>query len=545
MLAQVAVANSYSFANSARAMSGADSPATSPKFTKITSDPITAAIGRATGIGVADYNGDGFEDVFISVVYGSNVLYTNAGNGSFQRVNPNPVASGTLASAGGVWGDYDNDGFPDLFVSVNNQANDLLYRNADGTSLSRITAGSPVSSGGRGNGCAWIDYDCDGYLDLYVCNSDQNNFLYRNLGNGTFKRLTTNTIVTATGNSQACTWGDYDNDGYPDLFLGKGVGNNLLYHNERNGKFSAMPGLPMSKEGSGVGAAAWVDYDNDGFSDLFVPNYNQTAFLYHNNGDGTFLKVTNSALTIDILQATSSAWADYDNDGYLDVFITQIGKPNLLFHNDGNGNFTKIMDAPAFDEIGESTSAAWVDIDNDGFSDLILPNYHANKGELFRNNGNGNHWIAINCEGRTSNRSAIGAKVRIKTVIAEKEMWQLREIGFQADPRAQFGLGSATNVSEVRVEWPSGIVQRVFNVAADQFLRLCEPSELSVQRKQDSRTITVTLTGGAGQVYEIQGSRDLQRWERIQTVTNLNPNQEVEVRSDANQSFFFRSREKH
>jgi hypothetical protein len=306
-----------------------------------------------------------------------------------------------------------------------------------------------------------------------------------------------------------------------------------------------MPGLPMSKEGSGVGAAAWIDYDNDGFSDLFVPNYNQKCFLYHNNGDGTFLKVTNSALTIDILQATSSAWADYDNDGYLDVFITQIGKPNLLFHNDGNGNFIKIMNEPLFDEIGESTSAAWVDIDNDGFSDLILPNYHANKGELFRNNGNSNHWVTIECEGRTSNRSAIGTKLRIKTVIAKKEMWQLREIGFQADPRAQFGLGSATNALEVRVEWPSGIVQRLFNVAPNQFLVIHEPSQLNVGKKPGSQTIALMLTGGPGRVYEIERSADLQRWEEVQSVTNLNVRQEVEVGLETTGSTFFRSREKH
>jgi hypothetical protein len=159
-----------------------------PAFTKITTDPCVAPVGRASGVAWGDYNDDGYPDLFVSIVNAPNVLFTNNGNGSFTRVITGPIVTGSAVSSGGVWGDYDNDGVLDLFVSVNN-GNDLLYRNAGNGIFTRAIAGSIVTSGGRGNGCAWGDYDNDGYLDMYVCNSDQNNFLYHNNGNGTFTRI--------------------------------------------------------------------------------------------------------------------------------------------------------------------------------------------------------------------------------------------------------------------------------------------------------------------------------------------------------------------
>jgi len=282
-------------------------------FTKITTDPIAGLIGRSTGVAVADINNDSFPDLFVSTVFTSNLLFTNSGGKGFVKILPNPVESGTRSTAGGTWGDYDNDGWPDLLVSLNAQANDLLYRNLGGGALKEVPATSFRSIGGNGNTCAWADYDGDGYLDVYVTNSDRNNFLYHNNGNGTFTQLTTNAIVTNSGNSQTCAWGDYDRDGLPDLFLGKGSANNVLFHNDGRGKFSTRPMFPMSKEGSG-GGGTWVDFDNDGFTDLFVSNYGQKPFLYRNLGDDTFVKVLTGELVTESFQGTCSALSDFDND---------------------------------------------------------------------------------------------------------------------------------------------------------------------------------------------------------------------------------------
>src|SRR5436190_4386179 len=198
-----------------------------PAFTKITADPSVAPLGGASGVAWGDYNNDGYQDLLVTMVGAPNLLFTNNGNGRFTRVTTGPIVTSSAVSAGAAWGDYDNDGWPDLFVSVNN-GNDFLYRNIGNGVFTRTTTGTIVTSGGRGNGCAWGDYDNDGNLDVYVCNSDQNDFLYHNNGNGTFTRVTKGPPVTATGNSQGCAWGDYDNDGRLDLFVTHYLSRNCL-----------------------------------------------------------------------------------------------------------------------------------------------------------------------------------------------------------------------------------------------------------------------------------------------------------------------------
>jgi len=493
-----------------------------PLFTKVLNDPMATVLGRVTSISVADVNHDNWPDLFLSVVYGSNLLLTNNGHGMFTRVNPNPVASGSQASASAAWGDYDNDGRPDIFVSVNGQANDLLYHH-DGKNLVKIGAGSIVNSGGNGNGCAWADYDNDGFLDLYVCNSDQNNFLYHNNGDGTFKRIMTNSIVLNTGNSQGCAWADYDNDGYPDLFVAKGGVNNALYHNDKKGNFTLMASAPMSKEAGGGGL--WFDYNNDGLLDLLVVNYNAKSFLYANKGDGTFAKITTNALVSDVLSGTGAAAADYDNDGYPDIFMTQFGGPNILFHNNGDGTFTKVPAGSASTDGGECTSPVWVDANNDGFPDLLLPNYRGNAGYFYLNNGNSNHWITVVCDGRVSNRSAIGTKVRVKATIGGKTFWQTREVGFQSDLRTGFGLGDAADVEVLRVEWPSGVVQDFNHVKTGQVFKVPEPSKLSTQRKETTGEIVLGLKGGKGSTYTVETSIDFKQWDFLIGITNFNASQ--------------------
>jgi hypothetical protein len=500
-----------------------------PTFTKITSSRVVGTyVGQGEGNAAwGDFNNDGNLDLFVSVIQGPNLLFTNNGNGTFTRVPTGPLVTGSFVSAGSAWGDYDNDGFPDLFVAVNGSPpnNDLLYHNNGNGTFTQISTGSIVNSGGKGNACAWGDYDNDGYLDLYVINSDQNNFLFHNNGNGTFTRITTGPLVTATGNSQGCAWGDYDNDGYLDLYV-TGSGNNLLFHNNRNGTFTLVTNSPVVAFSSS-GPCAWGDYDNDGFLDLFATGGgpNSTSLLFHNNGDGTFTRITNGPVATDVIGYNGGcAWADYDNDGYLDLFISLLGNQNLFYHNNGDGTFSKVTTGSVVTD-GNALGCAWGDFDNNGFPDLFTGGAGV-PGHLYRNNGNTNNWLTVQCQGRISNRSAIGAKVCVQATIHERQMWQLREIsgggglGSQNDLRCGFGLGDATNADVVRVEWPSGIVQQFTNIAAKQFFTVKESSKLAADFQPQSGEFHIALTGGKGLVYVLENSIDLVNWNFTALLTN-------------------------
>jgi hypothetical protein len=449
-------------------------------FTRITTGPVVSG-ANSTIVAWGDLNDDGFQDLFVSTRTGPSLLYSNNANGTFSRILTAPVATDSGTSYGAAWGDYNNDGLLDLFVDVSNLGNDWLYRNNGAGGFTKITTGAIVTSGGNGNNCGWADYDNDGYLDLWVANSDQNDFVYHNNGNGTFTRITTNAIALKTGNSQGGSWGDYDNDGWPDLFVSRVNEPNLLYHNEGNGVFTAVTnGIIVHDVGTGQGTS-WGDYDNDGYLDMFVVNPNSRNFLYHNNGDGTFNKITNGAIVTDIGNGHGCGWTDYDNDGYLDMFVANRLGVNFLYHNNGDGTFARVTTGVVPTEAADAFSSAWADYDNDGFQDLFVTELNSVNNRLYRNNGNTNTWLTLKLEGRLSNRAAIGAKVRAKATIRGTTVWQLREIsgggglGSQNDLRAGFGLGTATNVDVVRIEWPSGIIQELQNVAAGQFLTVTEP----------------------------------------------------------------------
>src|SRR5687768_6323801 len=205
-------------------------------FSRITSGPVVSGI-NSTIVAWGDFNNDSFQDLFVSTRTGPSLLYSNKGNGTFSQILAAPVGTDSGNSFGATWGDYDNDGWLDLFVGISNSGNDWLYRNNGGIGFTKITTGPIVTSGGNANNCGWADYDNDSFLDLWVANSDQNDFVYHNNGNGTFTRITTNAIAAKTGNSQGGSWGDYDNDGWPDLFVSRVNEPNLLYHNEGNGVF--------------------------------------------------------------------------------------------------------------------------------------------------------------------------------------------------------------------------------------------------------------------------------------------------------------------
>ena len=464
-----------------------------PTFTKITGANIVSVSGF--GSAWADYDRDGFPDLFIGTTVGNptgnspNQLYRNRQDGTFELV---PAAT-FPADIGGIsagWADYDNDGFLDLFVSKTG-ADALYHNNTNGTFTKIQNAATMENAAGWAS--PWADFNNDGLVDLFIANESSPNALFQNTGSGTFLKIT-NWTPTATLFSQGAAWGDYDNDGLPDLVVANYLGNrNLLYHNEGSGRFTSISNSSVLSTPAESSVPVWGDYDNDGYLDLFIGTpRTASSGLFHNNRDGTFTLVTNSPVTSDLGSSQGAAWGDYDNDGHLDLLVAG----TRLYRNNGDGTLTRITSGSLANEGSSRRTCAWTDYNRDGFLDAWVARTSGNLNGLYKNNGNSNAWLVVQCEGRLSNRAAIGAKVRVRATIGGKEVWQMRQIG-SSELTAYFGLGDATNVQVVRVEWPSGIVQQLTNIAAKQFLTVLEPDARitpMAQEVQAGEDVTFTLT---------------------------------------------------
>lgn len=520
-------------------------------FTKDTSSSVVTGGGATFGSAWVDYDADGDLDLFaVNFNAQNNVLYRNEGGGAFTAMTSGQV--GTIVSDGGnsfgtSWGDYDNDGDADAFVananpSTTNEIDFLYDNNGDGT-FTRVVTGPIATAGGFTTGGSWVDYDNDGYLDLFAVNNNQVNFLFHNNGNGTFTRILTGDIVTSVARFHGSSWSDYDGDGDMDVFIACNIGSaNRLYQNNGDGTFTKITtGAIVTDVGSAQGAS-WGDYDNDGDMDLFVPNRSdQNNNLYRNNGNGTFTKMTSvqvGTIVSDGGDSFGSGWSDIDNDGDLDLFVANwSNQDNFLYLNDGAGVFIRELSGDVVNDGGESQAAAWGDYDGDGFEDLFVSNgYFANQNDfLYRNDGNANHWLTVTLRGTSSNRSAIGARLKLKATIDGSAVWQLREVGEQTGAfgqnslSAHFGLGDATTVDSLFIIWPTGVVEYFANVAADQFLTIEEgappPPVLLAATSGDStvelrwrkshianfdhyRIVADTLTGPTAEVGAVASSGD-------------------------------------
>jgi enediyne biosynthesis protein E4 len=527
-------------------------------FTKIITGNIVTDVGSHVRSAWDDFNNDGFLDLFISNwANRTNVFYRNNGNGTFTKITEGGPVQDRDYHTGAVWGDYDNDGNLDLLVSAGVQAptarrNQLYHNNGDGT-FNAVSGGGITNPLGFFNGCSWADYDNDGLLDLFITNDGDSNdgggkgLLFHNDGDGSFTRVTSGVVVNQISNGFGL-WADYDNDGFMDLVVFNFANStrNFLNHNDRDGSFTRVLTNEVATDTWTEGAVggAWGDYDNDGLLDLFVAGHRDTRNrLYHNNGNGSFTNITSGPILLPTAGRSSGcAWGDYDNDGYLDLFVANNGGQNQLFHNNRDGTFTQVTTGhPVVDGYADRACRAvsWVDYDNDGFLDLFVTSGSLSSSVslgtnlLYHNNGNTNAWLEVKLVGTVSNRSAIGAKVRVQATIGGKTFWQLREInnggGYNVVPLvAHFGLGDATNVDLVRIEWPSGIVQTMTNVTAKQFLTIVErqspgagtPRFTSVSRTAGGVT-DLSISGDAGLLYLFEASIDLKDWSWLGTRTNL------------------------
>jgi len=501
-------------------------------FSRVTGDPFLSDTLHSFGCATVDYDRDGLVDIFVANGFGdNNALYHNEGGMEFSSNTGSLVMQDGGDSSCGVWADFDNSGDLDLFVTNYDPPIDILYRNEGGSVFSEWGEPFSADDGKAGVGAAWADMDRDGFVDLFVANTHVSaNFAFRNdLGVGF--SLVTGLIGDVEGSSTGCSWTDYDLDGDSDLYVANASGQaNAFFRNDGEFSFSQVTGFDPS--GGNSGSVCWADWDNDGDFDLLVNNYTtRVRHAWENEGRGTMIRVDEGPLVSDQASSTGAAWGDYDNDGDLDLFVANgLGERNSLYRNDGDGLFVAVVDSPPAQDRGRSYSCAWTDFDNDGALDLLVANGGWDgegsmpAGEdnfLYHNEGNNNAWIVIRLEGTQSNRAAIGAKVRVRATISDREVWQLREVsggsGYcsQSDLRVHIGLGDATVADLIRVQWPSGVVQELHNTPVKQILSVVEPPRLRYEAPG-----IVHVASWPGQSFDLEVSSDLVEWVFARSVLN-------------------------
>lgn len=477
-------------------------------FTWITDplNPVVADISTDsyTGCAWGDYDGDGLEDLLV-VNNSQNYLYHNDGGGNFTRLST--VAAGDISTDAGLfrgvaWGDYDNDGNLDCFIAGN--VSHLYHNNGGPPWFTKVTAADIGTTDTRGWSPAWADYDNDGNLDLviafpngFVAGGSSKNQMFHNDGppNYTFTRIDTTAITDEFAPYTSATWSDYDLDGDVDLFIGSGPastvsGPDFIFHNNLvetgAASFEKITTSPLVTDLADGQVWNLIDYDNDGDLDAYRTNWggsNPTARpndLFRNDA-GTYTKILTGAIVTDNFVSLSNVWGDFDNDGDVDCFVTNDhSASNSYYQNNGDGTFTSITGA-AINGLGTSSYGATAgDMDNDGDLDLFVAGTSSARYLLRNETSPGNNWLKIKCVGVVSNKAAIGAKLFLYATINGSPVQEIREIQTQnsflchSSLIVHFGLGDATTVDSLHIDWPSGYSTDTINIAPNQMLEMVE-----------------------------------------------------------------------
>lgn len=521
----------------------------SQSFTKVTSGPLVNNAGDSRSVNWVDVNNDGFVDCMITNGPSggqNNSLYINNGTGNFTQVAGDSIVLDNKPSDGATWADTDNDGDPDCFVVNWYNVNNLFYTNNGAGNFTKINTGPPVNDLGYSETAAWGDYNNDGLVDLYVTNSAgiKRNFLYRNLGANTFTKVVTGTPVTDAFASRCVNWTDMDLDGDVDLFVtNENSQKENVYRNDGAGVFVKLTAGALLNDAGNTNSGSWADFDNDGDLDVFLANDQGYNGLFRNDGNFNFTKLIADTTAKDESRSFSSSWSDVDNDGDLDLFVTNsfgttTRLTNFFYLNNGNSTFSRISHTALTADSAWSYGCAFGDYDNDGFEDLAVATCRFNGVDdpdlLYHNDGNANHWITIKLTGTISNHTAIGTKIRLKTTISGNPVWQLREISAQSaycsqnDMRAHFGLGNATTIDSIKVEWPSGIVQYSTALNADQFMSMVENGTVTSLNDHKQKSKLSIFPSPANAIMTITMGKSFLAGDRI-TITDASGKQLAEL----------------
>jgi enediyne biosynthesis protein E4 len=502
---------------------------------------------KGSGLAFFDYDNDGWLDIYLtngdrldahwpSGKAPTSQLYKNNRDGTFTDVTEKSGLGRTGWQTGVCVGDYNNDGWDDLFCCF--WGHNILFRNNGDGTFTDVThkAGLDQEKVRWGAGCAFLDYDRDSHLDLFVCNylkldpstippaSDttycqwkgvpimcgprglpgDTNILYHNNGDGTFTDVSEKSGILKPGPRYSITAVsyDFDNDGWPDIYVAVDSEPSILFKNNHDGTFTdvaVMAGCAYSDNGheqAGVGVAV-ADYDCDGWFDIFKTNFaDDTCNLYHNNGDGTFSDVTfaSGVAVNNRYVAWGCGFVDYDNDGWQDIiqinghvypeidqynFGQTFKNPRLVYKNLGNGHFKDVSAemGPGISEHYSSRGAAFGDYNNNGNMDVLILNMNDLPSLLRNEGGNQQNWIKIKLVGTKCNRTAIGARVRVITGkhVQMDEVHSGDSVMSQSDLRLHFGLGKVETVDTLEVKWPTTQkIERFTKVKANQIITIRE-----------------------------------------------------------------------
>jgi len=447
------------------------------------------------GVSWADFDADSFPDLFVSSWWPSeirfNAMYHNNGDGTFSKISDQaPAHEGNALAV--VWGDFDNDGDNDLFMArfVPNVSgtNNRMYLNDGRGNFTQVQDSPVVTDTSYSVHAISADFDNDGDLDLLVGNHCARvaceAFYYRN-NRGVFDRIPLDSIGLASGDFGAVAAADIDDDGDLDFIHARNSLLSLFYMNRGDGTFESINNAISTDSAR---TYCWGDFDNDSDFDLCaMNNWSDGPILYKNDGKGRFVKEFMGLIDTSLTTADGKPYAaDYDNDGDLDLLIVNQGErytamPSILFKNLGDGRFSRVQNSIFEADSGASSGAAWADYDRDGDLDLFISRTNFDHSALYRNDlDTVNNWISVRCVGTNSNRSGIGAKIRVKAKIGGKDVWQLRQISSQSgffgqdEMRAHFGLGDASEVDSLIVKWSGGGADILTNIDARQMISITQ-----------------------------------------------------------------------
>ena len=451
------------------------------KFTDITKDAGLTRKGWGMGVAVADYDNDGLPDLYVTG-YNGNALYHNLGGCKFEDVTDKAGVAGSGFSTGAAWGDYDRDGYVDLFVAryVHTDVNHLPSPDSPGFIHKGLHVEGPWTMPG------------------------ESDLLFHNRGDGTFEEVAKKAGVDdpAKHYGLGAVWGDYDNDGWPDLYVANDSGPKYLYHNKHDGTFeevAMLAGVALSAEGDELGSMGvdFGDFDRDGLLDIIVTNYaSQPKDLYWNQGAQGFTDLT-WASQISRTALPYVGWGtgfiDFDNDGLPDILMAnghiypgvdtilyevKYREPMLLYRNRGNRTFEDVSAASGLNDgpLQSRRGVAFGDINNDGNIDCVVFNVGAPPSLFLNVTKNGNHRVLFKLVGTKSNSMAIGARVTV-TSPTRTQMEEIRAGSSYLssnDPRVHFGLAGDRIMSKVEIRWPNGNVEVLKDVAADAIYTIVE-----------------------------------------------------------------------